>query len=106
MKAFVFGRLVKDEDRPVVKQLMESLDNLNFETHILGSFKESMISQGLKTNHDTFSSHEDIKSQKPDFIISLGGDGTILSAMTMIRELGVPILGINLGRLGLSLIHI
>jgi len=33
-------------------------------------------------------------------VITLGGDGTVLSAVTLIRDAGVPILGVNLGRLG------
>jgi NAD+ kinase len=35
-----------------------------------------------------------------DFVITLGGDGTILSAITEVRDSHVPIVGINLGRLG------
>lgn len=35
-----------------------------------------------------------------DFVIVLGGDGTMLSAVTLVRNAGVPMLGINLGRLG------
>ena len=37
---------------------------------------------------------------KADFVISMGGDGTILDAATIVRDSGVPILGINIGRLG------
>ena len=33
-------------------------------------------------------------------LIALGGDGTILRAAQMVREVGTPILGVNLGRLG------
>jgi len=35
-----------------------------------------------------------------DLLISIGGDGTILRAITYIRDLGIPIVGINTGRLG------
>lgn len=35
-----------------------------------------------------------------DLMISIGGDGTILRAITFIRDLGIPIVGINTGRLG------
>lgn len=44
--------------------------------------------------------HEELKDYNPDLLITMGGDGTILSAATMIQEQEVPILGINLGRLG------
>ncbi|MBO6879272.1 NAD kinase [Winogradskyella sp.] len=35
-----------------------------------------------------------------DLLISIGGDGTILRAITFVRDLGIPIVGINTGRLG------
>ncbi len=35
-----------------------------------------------------------------DFLISIGGDGTFLEAVSMIRNSGIPILGVNAGRLG------
>lgn len=44
--------------------------------------------------------HEELKDWSPDIAITLGGDGTILGATCLIRELETPILGINLGRLG------
>lgn len=35
-----------------------------------------------------------------DLLLSLGGDGTILSSVTLVKHHPIPILGINLGRLG------
>ncbi len=35
-----------------------------------------------------------------DFLFSIGGDGTFLDAVTFVRESGIPIVGINSGRLG------
>lgn len=39
-------------------------------------------------------------NEEIDCLISLGGDGTMLDAVTMVRDYGIPILGINFGRLG------
>ena len=47
-----------------------------------------------------FSSHEELVAERPDFLFSLGGDGTILNAVTYVRASNIPILGINTGRLG------
>lgn len=33
-------------------------------------------------------------------LISLGGDGTLLDTLTMIRDSGIPVMGVNTGRLG------
>jgi NAD+ kinase len=46
-----------------------------------------------------FSSHEEL-NETVDFLISLGGDGTILDTITLVRNKNIPILGINYGRLG------
>ena len=43
---------------------------------------------------------------KADYLICLGGDGTMLEALTYVRTSGIPVLGINTGRLGfLSPVH-
>jgi len=47
-----------------------------------------------------FEDHRDFKVKQLDYCITLGGDGTILAAILHIRNNGVPVLGINLGRLG------
>lgn len=46
------------------------------------------------------SDYTSLKAEKIDVVITCGGDGTILGATTLIRDLSIPILGLNLGRLG------
>lgn len=41
-----------------------------------------------------------VKTEVPDYIIAFGGDGTILHAADLASDLGAPILGVNLGRIG------
>jgi NAD+ kinase len=55
--------------------------------------------QIVKKEYKTFQSHKELDSSF-DIMISIGGDGTILRAATLVRDSGIPILGINAGRLG------
>lgn len=48
---------------------------------------------------DTFSNHEELSGQA-DLMFSIGGDGTILDAVPLLGDSGIPVLGINMGRLG------
>ena len=59
----------------------------------------------LKKTHDfklelkTFSSSEELIA-KAFYLICLGGDGTMLETVTLVRKSGIPLLGVNTGRLG------
>jgi len=53
----------------------------------------------LEKDYETFTNFDDLNSTF-DVMFTLGGDGTILRAVTYIRNLNIPILGINTGRLG------
>jgi NAD+ kinase len=53
----------------------------------------------VEKQYNTFTSHKDLDNSF-DILISIGGDGTILRAATFVRDSGIPILGVNAGRLG------
>ena len=67
-----------------------------FEENFYNDLKDS---SHLTKKYPTFASFYDLNSSF-DVFFSLGGDGTILRAVTYIRDLNIPILGINTGRLG------
>ena len=96
MKAFIFGQYWKEEDRIHIEGLLQKLNSEAIEFAVYEDYARQLpIPTG-----QTISSHDELRSYMPDFIITLGGDGTILTAVTLIKDLGIPIVGINLGRLG------
>lgn len=101
MKIFIYAQAIKVTNVPYIDKLLERLDQNPFKVSFYQNTLEELKSKSdKKYSFDSYSSNEDIKSLNPDFLISLGGDGTILSAITIIKDLPIPVLGINLGRLG------
>lgn len=62
-------------------------------------FNQFYSAINIKGKYTTFSKAEDL-DDSIDCIISLGGDGTLLDTVTLIQDKGIPVLGINYGRLG------
>ncbi len=97
MKALIYGQKWKKENDPFIQILLKKLDKEGVEY----AFSENMALEAPRPiNKEVIKTQEALAQYNPDVIITLGGDGTILSAVTLIRELEIPILGINLGRLG------
>jgi NAD+ kinase len=95
MKVGIYG-YIKSEAQEYVEILLECLDAYNIETVIENNFYESI---NVKKTYQTFSGYSDLNSSY-DLMFTLGGDGTFLRAVTFVRDLNIPILGINMGRLG------
>lgn len=53
----------------------------------------------ISSAYSVFETHEDL-TEKVDMLFSIGGDGTLLDTIPFVRDSGIPILGINLGRMG------
>ena len=97
MKALIYGQKWKEENDTYIQILLNKLDKEDVEY----AFSENMALEAPKPyNQLVIKTQDELAQFAPDVIITLGGDGTILSAVTLIRELEIPILGINLGRLG------
>ncbi len=101
MQIVVFGKQIKDKDLPYVQQLFDALHEEGVNAYVYAPYLEQIKGHiRFKKDVGEFDSYLDFKTRKIDFVITLGGDGTILKATTLVRDSGVPIMGINLGRLG------
>ena len=101
MKIFIFGQKLKQEDFSYLRGLMAQLREHKAEVYVyepfLKEFPEDITGQ---EGYYRWSGHEELRGKKPNVLLSLGGDGTMLQAVTLVRDSGVPIMGINMGRLG------
>jgi NAD+ kinase len=101
LKVAIYGKTFSLESRPFIETLYQELKMHGIEIYLyklLFDFVTKNCTEHYEV--DYFINHEDFKQHNFDFVITLGGDGTILDAVTVIRNSNVPVLGINLGRLG------
>lgn len=100
MKIAIYGQYYQNSTEPIIKDIFTFLIKNNVEIIIEANFLKILFEKNLiLKEYPTFESHTELDSSF-DILISIGGDGTILRAATLVRDSGVPILGINAGRLG------
>jgi len=100
MKIAIYGKSLEDSVIPYVQKLFDLLAQKRIEVLIFkGFYKEVSNKIKLSKLIFPFKSHKEIRN-KVDYFFSLGGDGTLLDTLTLVRDANIPIVGINIGRLG------
>jgi NAD+ kinase len=101
MPIAIFGRSISDTRKKVIIDLCNYLKLSNEEVCFYAPFlktTQQLIPEGLKVT--SFSNAEELAAINCKCMLTVGGDGTLLEAVTHVRALEIPILGINTGRLG------
>ncbi len=96
MVVAIYSRGLDDEQISTIQYLLDELKKTSVTTYLIDSLMPCFLNKGLIS----FSTYTDLVISKVDCLISIGGDGTILDAVTLVRDSNIPILGINSGRLG------
>ncbi len=100
MKVAIYGQYYQNSTEPIIKDIFVFFNSNNVEMIIEENFLKMLNEKELITkSYKTFTAEDGLDTSF-DILISIGGDGTILRAATLVRNSGVPILGINAGRLG------
>ena len=101
MKVAVFGRNFPPYARENIATMFSKFNSLNVEIWVYKSLFEFLQQKaGLRPEvAGLFTSHDDLPDGI-DFLFSLGGDGTFLDTVKLVRDSGIPVLGVNTGRLG------
>ena len=99
MRIAIYSRGLESEQLEGLKVLLSEFAHYGIEPVIYQDFFNLFYSCiTIPNSYSTFNRTDDLDDI--DFMISLGGDGTLLDAVTFVCEKGIPILGINYGRLG------
>lgn len=100
MKVAVFGRYYNDTTSTSVERLFNYLKDKGIEAYIETEFYNLIDNEAHNIkNFDTFKTFSQLDKSYA-FLVSIGGDGTILRSTIFVKDLGIPIIGINTGRLG------
>jgi len=100
MKVAIYGQYYQNSTEPIIRDIFVFFNQNNVELVIEADFLKMLYEKQLiKKEYKTFKSYKELDSSF-DILLSIGGDGTILRAATLVRKSGIPILGINAGRLG------
>ena len=98
MKIAIYGQSSDKVSKKIFLEILKIANDRNIFLIIEKNYN-SIISKNLQQNHQLFASHYDLDNSI-DLMITIGGDGTLLRSITYVRDLGIPIIGINSGRLG------
>jgi NAD+ kinase len=96
MRIALFSKHIAESRAAGVLQLMLDLQTRGLNLKIHKDLAEFLVAHGYQLTSEIFT---ELPSDT-DFLFSLGGDGTILESAQLVRDSGVPVLGINTGRLG------
>lgn len=100
MKVAIFGRFYNERTTTSVEILFKFLVKKNIDAYIETDFFNLIKKES--PNLDIYASFKTFNTldKSFDFLVSVGGDGTILRSIIFVKDLNIPIVGVNTGRLG------
>jgi NAD+ kinase len=99
MKVAVHGKVFPPNTIPAIEHVLNQLRQRNFEFFLSNSFYDQVSENGIDLSKAQIY-HPGSSFELFDFVISIGGDGTLLETVTHVGLAETPILGVNTGRLG------
>ncbi|MDV3309809.1 MAG: NAD kinase [Cyclobacteriaceae bacterium] len=99
MRIGVHGKDFTRQSAPFIEQILERLTREKVDIVVSSRFQKNLrLAQFRKFKFQTYEPGDSLR--KMDLFFSLGGDGTLLESVTHVGKTGIPIFGINTGRLG------
>lgn len=100
MKIAIYGHYFSQDAEKYIEELLNALKLKNSEVHIEERFlKLIQSSLDISVDYKTYNNHSDLDSSF-DCMFTLGGDGTVLRSIMYLRDSNIPVIGVNIGRLG------
>jgi len=99
MKVAIYGQSFPGNDINCVIELLDELEKVDAMVSIEAEFVALISEKYNLKDYATFTLDKGLNNSF-DIFVSFGGDGTMLRAVTYVRDMGIPIVGVNTGRLG------
>lgn len=100
MTIAVYARSTKENQTVYIQQILAYLKSEGVDVIIYKPYYDYLQAEyNFSAEIETYSTSEELIA-KAFYVISLGGDGTMLEAITLVKKSGIPLLGVNTGRLG------
>ncbi len=100
MKVALFGKAYTNSQREFLQLLIDELTKRGSDILIYEPYNKAIAGEVKFVDKPLFFNTYDDIEKDVDILFSIGGDGTLLDTVSIVRNSGIPILGINLGRLG------
>lgn len=98
MKIAIFGQSSTEQTNEAVRELLAHSSSFRLRLFFEKDFHSLLVANKILTD-DSHASFTNLDNSY-DYLLSVGGDGTMLRSVTYIGDLSIPIIGINTGRLG------
>ncbi|MCK4676845.1 MAG: NAD kinase [Bacteroidales bacterium] len=100
MKIGLFGKTFSIDQKSYLQQMIDQVEKSGVELMVYESYY-NLIQKHLRFENQVnlFHDHRDI-ADNIQFLISVGGDGTLLDTISLVQDSGIPVLGVNMGRMG------
>lgn len=100
MKIAIYGQQITADNIAHLNKLFDWLNTHNVNVIIYKPYSDYLAREmGVKPSYPVFEA-DSVLDTDIDCMISIGGDGTMLSTMVLVKDTGIPVIGLNTGRLG------
>ncbi len=99
MKIAIHGKSFSEAARPFIQDMFEEMASRNIEVLVSADFHAFLQESGVSyTPKGIFTTSQELLNTR--LIMSLGGDGTLLETVALVGPRQIPVIGVNVGRLG------
>ncbi len=100
MKIAIYGKPYKNQLNTSIQSILDTAKKAGFEVVIYERFAKFLKEEGHIDNSFPTFSRKNVAIKEFQCLVSVGGDGTLLDTLTIVKDSGVPVIGLNAGRLG------